>query len=44
MSQQTLEDIQDYYCKALQTNDDLKNSACCSLKAPLPKPIQVVKC
>ena len=34
MSQQTLEDVQDYYGKVLETNEDLKTSACCPLEAP----------
>jgi len=34
MSQQTLEDVQDYYGKVLDTNEDLKTSACCPLEAP----------
>ena len=37
MSQQTLKDVQDYYGKVLQTNDDLKTSACCPLEAPPPR-------
>lgn len=37
MSQQTLEDVQDYYGKVLKTNDDLKTSACCPLEAPPPR-------
>ncbi len=39
MSQQTLEDVQDYYGKVLKTNEDLKTSACCPLEAP-PPPVQ----
>lgn len=37
MTQQTLEDVQDYYGKVLETNDDLKTSACCPLEAPPPR-------
>jgi len=37
MTQQTLEDVQDYYGKVLQTKDDLKTSACCPLEAPPPR-------
>ena len=33
MSQQ-LEDVKDYYGKTLQTNEDLKTSACCAVEAP----------
>ena len=32
--QETLSNVQDYYGKVLETNDDLKTSACCSLDAP----------
>ncbi|MEM8836814.1 MAG: methyltransferase domain-containing protein [Pseudomonadota bacterium] len=34
MSQQTLEDVQDYYGRILQTKNDLKTSACCPADAP----------
>ncbi len=34
MSQQTIDDVRDYYGKVLKTNDDLKTSACCPLDAP----------
>lgn len=34
MSQQTLDDVQDYYGKVLETSEDLKTSACCPLEAP----------
>ncbi len=34
MTQQTIDDVRDYYGKVLETNDDLKTSACCSLDAP----------
>lgn len=37
MSKQTHEDVSDYYGKVLQTNDDLKTSACCPLEAPPPR-------
>ena len=37
MSQQTRKDVQDYYGKVLQTNADLKTSACCPLEAPPPR-------
>jgi len=36
MSQQTFDDVQDYYGKTLKTNEDLKTSACCPLDAPPP--------
>ncbi|MEM7027114.1 MAG: methyltransferase domain-containing protein [Pseudomonadota bacterium] len=39
MSQQAIEDVQEYYGKELQTNEDLKTSACCPLEAP-PERIQ----
>ncbi len=38
MSQQTIDDVRDYYGQVLETNDDLKTSACCPLDAP---PIRV---
>lgn len=41
MSQQTLDDVQDYYGKVLQTTEDLKTSACCPLEAP-PARVQVL--
>ncbi len=34
MTQQILDDVQDYYGKVLETKDDLKTSACCPLEAP----------
>ncbi len=34
MSQQTLDDVRDYYGKVLETTEDLKTSACCPLEAP----------
>lgn len=37
MLQKTLRDIQDYYGRVLQTNADLKTSACCPLDAPPPR-------
>lgn len=43
MSQQTLKDVQDYYGKVLQTNDDLKTSACCPLEAPPPRIQELLK-
>ena len=41
MSQQTLDDVQDYYGKVLETNEDLKTSACCPLEAP-PERVQAL--
>lgn len=41
MSQQAIEEVQAYYGKELQTNDDLKTSACCPLEAP-PARIQAL--
>lgn len=37
MSQQTLDDIRDYYGNVLQTNADLKTNACCPLEPPSPR-------
>ncbi|MGD9728862.1 MAG: methyltransferase domain-containing protein [Nitrospiraceae bacterium] len=37
MSQQALQDIQNYYSQVIKTNDDLKTSACCPLDAPPPR-------
>lgn len=34
MSQQTYSDVKDYYGTVLETNDDLKTSACCPSEAP----------
>lgn len=34
MSQQTIDDVKEYYGKVLKTNDDLKTSACCPLDTP----------
>lgn len=36
MSEQILEDVQDYYGKVLKTKEDLKTSACCPADAPAP--------
>ena len=43
MSQQTLDDVQDYYGKVLKTNEDLKTSACCPLEAPPPRVQNLLK-
>jgi arsenite methyltransferase len=37
LSQQTLDDVKDYYGKVLNTNEDLKTSACCPLDTPSPQ-------
>ena len=34
MSDQIIKDVKDYYGNILETNDDLKTSACCPLEAP----------
>jgi arsenite methyltransferase len=34
MSEKTFADVQDYYGKVLQSNNDLKTSACCPLEPP----------
>ncbi len=34
MSEQTFDDVKDYYGNVLKTNDDLLTSACCPLEAP----------
>lgn len=36
MTQQTLENVRDYYANVLETKEDLKTSACCPLEAPPP--------
>lgn len=36
MKQQVLEAVRDYYASVLQTNDDLKTSACCPAETPSP--------
>ena len=41
MTQQTIEDVRDYYGNVLETKDDLKTSACCPLEAP-PKYVQAL--
>lgn len=39
MSQQTIDDVKEYYGQTLETNEDLKTSACCPLEAP-PKHVR----
>lgn len=34
MSEQTIQDVKEYYGQTLETNEDLKTSACCPLEAP----------
>lgn len=41
MSEQTLQDVQEYYGQVLQTKEDLKTSACCPLDAP-PRHVQLL--
>jgi SAM-dependent methyltransferase len=41
MMQQTIDDVRDYYGNVLETNEDLKTSACCPLEAP-PEHVQVL--
>ena len=37
MTEQTLEDVKEYYGQILQSSNDLKTSACCTLESPPPR-------
>ena len=43
MSQETLKDVQDYYGNVLESNQDLKTSACCATEPPAEHINQLLK-